>query len=157
MTRRRKRMKPLLYIDQPEYQDVKTSMQDKFQFNDREQVVETKVQQQDKVIADNPVSIETKERETEETVAKHEEEKEKEKEKEKKPFIEMTIEEKIEYLEQFPVSIVKIQYSFITTNDKIIGYFVSKDEDYIRVIPRNKRKSMGIPIDNILDIKIRGL
>jgi hypothetical protein len=69
----------------------------------------------------------------------------------------MSIEEKIGYLAQFPASIVKIQYSFITSESRVVGYFISKEDDYIKVFPRNKRKPVKILIENIQDIKVSGL
>ncbi|WLR53810.1 CotO family spore coat protein [Mesobacillus subterraneus] len=150
MARRKKRLNPLLYIDQRTYGDVSTSMQEKFIFDDREQIEEVGLQQNEKGTGDIPVTadsadikMENREDETEET--------------EKKPFKDMSITEKIDYLEQFPASIVKIQYSFITTENKFVGYFLSKDEEYIRIFPRNKRKPISILINEIKDIKISGL
>jgi translation initiation factor 2B subunit (eIF-2B alpha/beta/delta family) len=149
MARRRKRMNPLLYIDQPAYEEVSNSMQDKFIFNDREQSEETENQQPEETLVENSVAVDTLE------IA--EESAEKIEEMEKKSFKDMSIEEKIEYLEQFPASIVKIQYSFITSNQKVVGYFISKQGDSIHVFPRNKRKPVRILIDEIQDIKISGL
>lgn len=150
MARRRKRMNPLLYIDQREYQDVSNSMQDKFMFNDREQVEETENQQPEETVGEGAIAVDTLETSTEEGAEIVEE-------KEKKSFKEMSIEEKIDYLEQFPASIVKIQYSFITSDNKFVGYFVSKQDDYIQVFPRNKRKPVRIPVEELRDIKISGL
>ncbi|MEW8970234.1 CotO family spore coat protein [Mesobacillus jeotgali] len=154
MARRRKRMNPLLYIDQPTYQDVSTKMQDKFIFNDQEQVEEKDVQLPEEAAAESQVAVDMAETSTEEDIMESDELME---ETEKKPFKEMAIHEKIEYLAQFPATIVKIQYSFITKENKIVGYFISKEDDHIRVFPRNKRKPLKIMIDELQDIRISGL
>jgi hypothetical protein len=150
MARRRKRMNPLLYIDQPEYQDVSNSMQDKFKFRGNEQFDGAEIQQPEDNTGETPVAIDTLENSSEESPERVEE-------IEKKPFKEMSIEEKIEYLAQFPASIVKIQYSFITPENRVVGYFISKEDDYIKVFPRNKRKPVKILIEDIQDIKVSGL
>jgi len=143
-------MNPLLYIDQPEYQDVSNSMQDKFKFRGNEQFDEAEIQQPEDNTGETPVAIDTLENSSEESPERVEE-------IEKKPFKEMSIEEKIEYLAQFPASIVKIQYSFITPENRVVGYFISKEDDYIKVFPRNKRKPVKILIEDIQDIKVSGL
>lgn len=150
MARRRKRMNPLLYIDQPEYQDVSNSMQDKFKFRGNEQFDGAEIQQPEDNTGETPVAIDTLDNSSEESPERVEE-------IEKKPFKEMSIEEKIEYLAQFPASIVKIQYSFITPENRVVGYFISKEDDYIKVFPRNKRKPVKILIEDIQDIKVSGL
>ncbi|UYZ23251.1 CotO family spore coat protein [Mesobacillus jeotgali] len=150
MARRRKRLNPLLYIDQPTYQEVATSMQNKFKFNDQEQGEEKENQQPEESAGESSVAVDTLENSSEESS-------ERVGEIEKKPFKEMSIEEKIGYLAQFPASIVKIQYSFITSESRVVGYFISKEDDYITVFPRNKRKPVKILIENIQDIKVSGL
>lgn len=151
MTRRRKRMNPLLYIDQREYQEVANSMQDKFFFNDRDQSEETDSQQKEETVRENPENavdtLETSTVEGAETVEK----------KEKKSFKEMSIEEKIGYLEQFPASIVKILYAFTTNENKTVAYFLSANEDTIKVIPLGKRKPVVIAVKDIIDINVHGL
>lgn len=154
MARRRKRMNPLLYIDQRTSQEVSTKMQDRFIFKDQEQVEEKDIQLPEEAAGDNQVAVDKAESSTEESTMESDGMAE---ETEKKPFKEMTIHEKIEYLAQFPATIVKIQYSFITTENKIVGYFISKEDDHIRVFPRNKRKPVKIMIDEIQDIRISGL
>lgn len=154
MARRKKRLNPLLYIDQRTYQDVSTSMQDKFIFNDQVQAEENDVQLPEEAAGDSKVAVDLADTRTEESALESDGRVE---ETEKKPFKEMTIQEKIEYLAQFPASIVKIQYSFITTENKIVGYFISKEDDFIQVFPRNKRKPVKIMIDEVQDIRISGL
>ncbi|WP_226644497.1 CotO family spore coat protein [Mesobacillus subterraneus] len=154
MARRKKRLNPLLYIDQRTYQDVSTSMQDKFIFNDQKQVEENDVQLPEEAAGDSKVAVDLADTSTEESASESDGRVE---ETEKKPFKEMTIQEKIEYLAQFPASIVKIQYSFITTENKIVGYFISKEDDFIQVFPKNKRKPVKIMIDEVQDIRISGL
>jgi hypothetical protein len=159
MARRKKRMKPLLYIHQPEYPELSTSMQEKYHFNDQVQDTETeKKQEQNKQESSVAVELaETEELKSSDVLEENESTEEAEELNKKKPFNEMSIIEKIEYLEQFPVSIVKIQYSFVTEEEKVIGYFVSKEDDHIRVIPKGKRKSILIPLEEVQEIKIRGL
>jgi hypothetical protein len=154
MARRKKRLNPLLYIDQQKYQDVSTRMQDKFIFNDQEQVEEKEVQLPEDAAGDSQVAVDLADTSTEESAMESDGTVEV---TEKKPFKEMAIHEKIEYLAQFPASIVKIQYSFITSENRIVGYFISKEDDHIRVFPRNKRKPVKIMIDEIQDIKVNGL
>lgn len=179
MARRKKREKPLLYIHQPEYPELSTSMQEKYHFNDRvnnNEIENTPVEEQNKqessvavelekveeqdisnVLEESVTSKDVEESVTSKDVKESVTSKEVEESKKKRPFNELSIIEKIEYLEQFPVSIVKIQYSFVTVEEKIVGYFVSNEEDQIRVIPKGKRKPVLIPVEEILDIKVRGL
>ena len=117
MARRRKRLNPLLYIDQPTYQEVATSMQNKFKFNDQEQGEEKENQQPEESAGESSVAVDTLENSSEESSERVEE-------IEKKPFKEMSIEEKIGYLAQFPESIVKIQYRINTSESRVVGYFI---------------------------------
>lgn len=163
MARRKKREKPLLYIHQPDYPELSASMQEKYHFNDRVhgngmEIENAPAEEQNKQESSVAVELEkVEEQEISNVLEESDTSKEVEEEKKKKPFNELSIMEKIEYLEQFPVSIVKIQYSFVTVEEKIVGYFVSNEEDQIRVIPKGKRKPVLIPVEEILDIKIRGL
>lgn len=154
---RRKRGKPLLYVEQPNFEELKLNMQDMYRLKDNED---------EEIHDDRNISyVQVKSEEEQlikETIKEKEREQEQEKEKEKtelkrKPFNELTIDGKIDYLEQFPASIVKILYAFITKEDKIIAYFVSANEDTIKVIPIGKRKPVLIAVDDITDINVYGL
>jgi hypothetical protein len=154
---RRKRGKPLLYVEQPSFDELKPNMQDVYRWKNNE----AEESHEDRNISQVQEKSEEN-RLIKETIKEKEREQEKEKEKEKtelkrKPFNELTIDGKIDYLEQFPASIVKILYAFTTKDNKIVAYFVSANEGTIKVIPLGKRKPVIIAVKDIIDINVYGL
>ena len=128
---RRKRVKPLFYIDQPELENSNNNMQNRYRFMEGQS-------------DENNID-----KEKESLVEESAEDMEANAEGKKKPFNTLSVSEKIEYLNQFPVSIVKILYTFITKDKKTVGYFVSASKDSIKVLPLNKRKHAVILIEEI--------
>jgi hypothetical protein len=159
---RRRKTKPLYYIEQPNMEGITPSMQKTYHLKvqEGEDIKDKNVdlspsQEEEDIIVDDKVispANETAVAEQKELVSTQSEDGSR-----RKPFSALSVHEKIQYLKEFPVSVIKIYYSFVTTEGKIIGYFVSSGENTITILPRNKRKPIEIAADEIKDIKVYGL
>lgn len=163
---RGRKTKPLFYIEQPYIDANNPSMQKTYHLKvqEREEIKEKKVDfqrgKEDIIVEKEDFTVNIEESSAKEIVAIEPNElalSQSEDEEKRKPFSALSVQEKIEYLEEFPVTVIKILYSFITTEGKTIGYFVSIGDETINILPKNKRKPIGIAVSEIIDIKVYGL
>lgn len=157
---RKRKAKPLFYIEQPNLKEYDASMQKTYHVKiqdskDIEDNTETPTEENVEDIKDDNIEAPAAENVVSENMEF--ELQQSEGETKRKPFHALSVPEKIAYLEEFPVSVIKILYLFITEDGRTIGYFVSKGEETINILPKNKRKPIEIGIGEIIDIKVYGL
>lgn len=73
-----------------------------------------------------------------------------------KPFKEMDLEEKIEYLQNFPKSIPPVPCIFQTANEAVRGIFVNKTENEV-IVKQFDQTEKSISIKDLTSIVMMGL
>lgn len=71
-------------------------------------------------------------------------------------FIDLTIEEKINYLCNMPADLIQMKCKFITKNKTYYGWIRQKEESKIYIIHSGKQRAV-IKIDDIQEINLIGL
>lgn len=76
----------------------------------------------------------------------------------KRSFNDYTLEEKIKHLKLVPSSVAKVKYEFITVERTYKGYFLELKGDILFIHSvTSRKKSVGIPKEDLIDIKRIGL
>lgn len=132
---KQQRRAPLLYISQPDFQIPKVKMQETFSLK----------------------KMEKNKKDHEKAMGKQLTTAEDHFFRRVKPFKEMDIHEKINYLANFPEQLSPVPCLFVENNEKQMrGYFVGKDHDEIK-IQLSDKKETTIKISNLTDIRLLGL
>lgn len=170
MSKQQKKREPLLYIHQPEFQTTKVKMQESYSLKQAEK---RKLQhtKKDKIFEEKPKKAmrETREfdtlssEEVQQTIQDYDQEKSEVKPKRNefglrrlKPFREMDIEEKIDYLYQFPRQLPPVPCLFQTENNVLRGILIEKTDEEIHLRLFDKSE-VSVPIKELLEVKMIGL
>jgi hypothetical protein len=156
--------KPLLYIQQPSLQLVKPKMQDMFKTRANEKSVKESKKKQKKQAEQT--------KEVSSLVGTLDEPKEKQDENEQveqpredrfglyrvrhvKPFKELSVVEKIDYLSRFPSLIAPLPCEFVTKNGSVKGILYRRNNDQI-IIRMFNGETKDIPLSQIKNIHMIG-
>ncbi|MBS8263121.1 hypothetical protein DYI25_01565 [Mesobacillus boroniphilus] len=144
--KRNRKQSPLFYINQPNIEFPQPNMQKSFNYKDDE-IVEDEVLPEDNIVTDEV-----------EGHAESAEIIENEEVKKKKNFHDYTIEEKIRHLKLVPAAVAKLKYEFVTVGRTYKGYFMSMEGGALMIHSISPRKkSVSIPVEDLVDIKRLGL
>ncbi|MFD2443216.1 CotO family spore coat protein [Bacillus sp. CGMCC 1.16607] len=106
-------------------------------------------------------SVEDETEEEEESEGSHKQSNSKEKNEKKKsrkrtPFNNLSLTEKLNELRKMPRIRVKVLYEIVTKDKNYSGYFISFKNDGVIIQPKNSDKTVKIPEQQIIDVRITG-
>lgn len=154
------RSMPLLYIHQPGAKSVELKMQQSYYASEKKQqvVVEEKGETLEKEELEF-VMEEVEQEKISEIITVDQEEEQEEEEMEqvevrKKPFKEMEIDEKIEYLLNRPSYIPNPLCEFVVSGDHLMGYVVRQQGDFLFIRTQASIEMLVVPVKDISSIRM---
>ncbi|WP_251552449.1 CotO family spore coat protein [Neobacillus muris] len=159
---------PLLYIEQPfmrtpqnlHMQEVFTSRQDRVQPEEVLKVGETINLEPilEPEVAESPVPIEMmQQEEPEQDQAPQSQEKRRPALSRVKPFKEMSLTERIDYLLDFPKVLPPVKCVFYTDDEKYLGVLVGYENDQVEIQVPNQSSNIIIPMEDLKNIIMIGI
>lgn len=73
------------------------------------------------------------------------------------PFNDLSLEEKLIYLEAVPMTTAKIKFEFITEEGRYQGYFIGNKEENLQIILISRNEEVKLPNHTLTDIKMMGI
>ncbi len=154
MARKRSRKQsPLFYINQPVIDLPQPDMQKNYSIKNEVDSSDILQDEGENIITDQMDQV--AEGPSEAEVNQQDEESEVQR---KRSFNDYTLEEKIKHLKLVPASVAKVKYEFITVERTYKGYFLELKGDILFIHSvTSRKKSVGIPKEDLIDIKRIGL
>jgi hypothetical protein len=159
------RMQPLMYIVQPDNQDINVNMQSfvvkkaKPKSKPRVDSVDTKAKTLVKEAIPEENEILEIPEEISSTVQENPVEKEqsaKQYRKQRKPITQMSIEEKIEFFTNLPKNMPRTLCQIETTEEKYRGVIISEENAIVTIRSLTHAKPIELPLENIKAINLLG-
>ncbi|CAM3768893.1 CotO family spore coat protein [Mesobacillus thioparans] len=159
--KRNRKQSPLFYINQPVIDLPQPDMQKNYSIKSEPETSEVLLDQDNNPVNDE-MNVEAMESSKEEVNHLAEEEEniktDQSKVSGKRSFNDYTLEEKIKHLKLVPSSVAKVKYEFVTVERKYKGYFLELKGDILFIHSvTSRKKSVGIPKEDLIDIKRIGL
>ena len=151
-------MKPLMYIVQPESDEIKVKMQSfvvrKAKKQQAPETATNEIEMKDE-IEEAPANVQEaiQEEEREEAI---EEQTAKQYRKQRKPIMQMSIEEKVEFFKNLPKNMPRTLCLIETKDEKYRGVIMTEENNIVTIRSLTHAKPIEIPLENIQVINLLG-